>query len=137
MYTYFIRSAAHPGLMLFDAPIAQESVTRRNRSNTPLQALTLLNDESQAEFGAALAERIRGHSEDRDDRIRYAFEICLARPPQAAERDRLVRFVARMTDSFATDSEALDQTGETTAAAAAWTAAARVMINLDEFVTRQ
>ena len=66
MYTYFIRSAAHPGLVLFDAPISQESVTRRNRSNTPLQALTLLNDESQTEFANALAARIREHSPNRE-----------------------------------------------------------------------
>ena len=137
MYTYFIRSAAHPGLMLFDAPIAQESVTRRNRSNTPLQALTLLNDESQSEFATALGQRIRNHSEGRDDRIRYAFEVCLARPPLERERERIAQFVGTMADAFATDPEAREKTGADSADAAAWTAAARVMINLDEFVTRQ
>ena len=137
MYTYFIRSAAHPGLVLFDAPIAQETVTRRNRSNTPLQALTLLNDESQTEFASALGKRIRSHADERDDRIRYAFEVCLARSPVASERERLGQFVATMTDAFATDQEARERSGEDTADAAAWAAAARVMINLDEFITRQ
>ena len=137
MYTYFIRSAAHPGLILFDAPIAQESVTRRNRSNTPLQALTLLNDESQTEFASALATRIREHSDDREERIRHAFEICLARQPRAPETERLAGFLSHMTDAFATDAEALRKTGADTAGGAAWTAAARVMLNLDEFVTRQ
>ena len=137
MYTYFIRSAAHPGLVLFDAPIAQESVTRRNRSNTPLQALTLLNDESQTEFASALANRIREHSTDREERIRRAFEICLARPPSQLEAERIAGFLSQMTDAFATDVEALRKTGADTARAAAWTAAARVMLNLDEFVTRQ
>ncbi len=137
MYTYFIRSAAHPGLVLFDAPISQESVTRRNRSNTPLQALTLLNDESQTEFANALATRIREHSPNREERIRHAFEICLARPPRQPETERFAGFLSQMTDAFATDAEALHKTGADTARAAAWTAAARVMLNLDEFVTRQ
>ena len=137
MYTYFIRSAAHPGLVLFDAPNAQESVTRRNRSNTPLQALTLLNDEAQSEFAGALAKRVRDHSADIEDRIDFAFEVCLARPPRRDERDRLSEFIALMTDEFATDPDALETVGEDSPAAAAWAAAARVMINLDEFVTRQ
>ena len=137
LYTYFIRSAAHPGLVLFDAPIAQESVTRRNRSNTPLQALTLLNDESQTEFAQALGKRVRGHVGDREGRIRYAFEVCLARPPQRPEQERLAGFLAQMTDAFETDPGARERTGTESAEAAAWTAAARVLINLDEFVTRQ
>ena len=137
MYTYFIRSAAYPGLVLFDAPIAQESVTRRNRSNTPLQALTLLNDESQAEFASGLASRILEHSEHREDRIRHAFEICLSRPPEAAEEERLAEFLGTMEDEFATDTEAAAQAGANSVQAAAWTAASRVMINLDEFITRQ
>ena len=137
MYTYFIRSAAHPGLVLFDAPIAQESVTRRNRSNTPLQALTLLNDESQTEFAAALGRRILDHPGGREDRIRYAFEVCLARPPRDSERDRLAQFVGTMADAFATEPDAWEKSGADSADAAVWTAAARVMINLDEFITRE
>ncbi len=137
MYTYFIRSAAHPGLVLFDAPIAQESVTRRNRSNTPLQALTLLNDESQIEFARALGRRVREHAAGREERIRYAFEVCLARPPRPAEQGRLEEFLNLMADAFASDPDARGRSGADSADAAAWTAAARVMINLDEFVTRQ
>ena len=53
MYTFFRRSAAYPGLTTFDAPNAQSTETRRNRSNTPLQALTLLNDQTQTEFSRA------------------------------------------------------------------------------------
>ena len=137
MYTYFIRSAAHPGLILFDAPIAQETVTRRNRSNTPLQALTLLNDASQTEFALALARRVREHSPHREERIRHAFEVCLSRPPREAESERLDLLLGRMADSFASDPGALERSGADSARGAAWTAAARVMLNLDEFVTRQ
>lgn len=137
MYTYFIRSAAHPGLVLFDAPIAQESVTRRNRSNTPLQALTLLNDQAQTELAGALARRVRETAAGRDARIDQAFELCLARPPREAERGRMRRFLAHMTDAFASDPDAVRRAGEESAEAAAWTSVARVLINLDEFVTRQ
>src|SRR5207253_8890896 len=53
LYTHFWRSAAHPSLTVFDAPDASAACTRRNRSNTPLQALTLLNDQGQVEFAQA------------------------------------------------------------------------------------
>ena len=137
MYTYFIRSAAHPGLILFDAPIAQESVTRRNRSNTPLQALAMLNDESQTEFAQALARRVREHAAAREDRILHAFEVCLGRPPRTAERKRLESLLNNMADAFGSDPEALESSGAGSANGAAWMAAARVLLNLDEFVTRQ
>ena len=58
MYTYFWRSAPHPLLVTFDAPDAQPTCTRRNRSNTPLQALTLLNDAGFFEFAQGLAARV-------------------------------------------------------------------------------
>ena len=137
MYTFFWRSAAHPGLALFDTPNAQASATRRNRSNTPLQALTLLNDEAQTEFARALAGRVLAKDENRDARIRFAYETCLARPPREDEHERMSRYLARMTDEFETDREALEALGAKSATAAAWTAASRVLINLDEFVARQ
>ena len=122
---------------MFDAPNAQESTTRRNRSNTPLQALTLLNDEAQTESARALAERVLANDGDRDRRIRFAFETCLARPPREDERARMSQYVARMTDEFETNHAALEALGVTSATSAAWTAASRVLVNLDEFVTRQ
>jgi len=137
MYTFFWRSAAHPGLALFDAPNAQASATRRNHSNTPLQALTLLNDEAQTEFARALAGRVLAKHENRDERIRFAFETCLARPPREEEHETMSRYLARMSDEFETDREALEALGAESASSAAWTAASRVLLNLDEFVTRQ
>ena len=137
LYTYFWRSAAHPGLALFDAPNAQSSTTRRNRSNTPLQALTLLNDEAQTESARALAERVLAKDGSRDARIRFAYETSLARPPRGDERERMSQYLARMTDEFETDREAVEALGVKSASSAAWTAASRVLINLDEFVTRQ
>ncbi|MBI1357919.1 MAG: DUF1549 domain-containing protein [Acidobacteria bacterium] len=137
MYTFFWRSAPHPGLTLFDAPNAQEATTRRNSSDTPLQALTLLNDQAQAEFAAALAKRVLAAEEDRDGRLRFAFETCLARPPAPDEQQRMDAYLARMTDEFSTSEQARQALGSSTAEEAAWTAASRVLLNLDEFVTRQ
>jgi len=137
MYTFFWRSAPYPGLALFDAPNAQEATTRRNRSNTPLQALTLLNDQTQTEFSSALARRVLSAEQSRDERIRYAFETCLARPPRPEEQQRMTAYLSSMLDRFATDEKERAALGSQTAEEAAWTAASRVLLNLDEFVTRQ
>ena len=98
MYTFFWRSAAHPSLALFDAPNAQASTTRRTQSNTPLQALTLLNDDSQTEFAESFAKRILEFEGNREERIQFAFETCLARPPDADETQRMSSYLALMTD---------------------------------------
>ena len=129
---------------MFDAPNAQATNTRRNRSNTPLQALTLLNDQTQTEFSRALAKAILDQGGvTRSDRIRYVFERCLTRLPEPREEDRLRSFLARMVDDFRTHPEAIqdvigeDPDGGDKPLLAAWTAASRVLLNLDEFVTRQ
>jgi len=121
LYTFFYRSAAHPSLTVFDAPDASSACTRRNRSNTPLQALTLLNDQGQYEFARALAARVlREGGADDGDRLRYAFRLCLARAPNEREQQRLAELLARE-----------GRTGE------AWVTVARVLLNLDEFITRE
>ncbi|HXG11922.1 MAG TPA: PSD1 and planctomycete cytochrome C domain-containing protein [Gemmataceae bacterium] len=157
MYTYFWRSAPHPALIVFDAPDANSTCTRRNRSNTPLQALTLLNDQGFFEFAVGLAARVLnevrpGEVSPRrepggnldEERLRYAFRLCLARSPSASELDRLGRLLARQRAEFETDPEAareLVPDGMAPSAdvkqLAAWTAVARVLLNLDEFITRE
>ena len=103
MYTFFRRSAAYPNLAMFDAPNTQATNTRRNRSNTPLQALTLLNDQTQTEFSRALAKAILDQGGvTRSDRIRYVFERCLTRLPEPREVDRLRSFLVRMVDDALT-----------------------------------
>ncbi len=90
MYTYFWRSSPHPGLMVFDAPDSTTSCTRRNRSNTPLQALTLLNDKGYYEFAQGLAQRIlREPATSESERLALAFRLCLARSPQPEEASRI------------------------------------------------
>jgi hypothetical protein len=146
LYTYFWRSSPHPGLMVFDASDSTTACTRRVRSNTPLQALTLLNDEAYVEAAQALASRVLneappGHSE----RLRYAFELCTSRAPDSIETETLSRFFAGQLDDFQSDPQLAksvvrngDQySQEQLSEIAAWTAMARVIMNLDEFITRE
>jgi hypothetical protein len=145
MYTYFWRSSPYPFLITFDAPAANTACTRRVRSNTPLQALTLANDRGFFEMAQGLASRVlRDASRAVDDRVRRAFQLCLARTPNEVECGRLVQFVESQAAQYAAspaDAEAVapaDRPPDTTPAeAAACTALARVLMNLDEFVTRE
>jgi hypothetical protein len=127
LYTFFYRSAPHPGLALFDAPDATSTCTRRIRSNSPLQALTLLNDGAFLEFAGALAKRVLSEAPDSDRaRLDHAFLLALGRPPKPVERDRLARFLTAQREEYQANREP-----------AAWTAVARVLFNLDDFVTRE
>ena len=128
MYTYFQRSAAHPGLITFDAPDGTVSCTRRVRSNTPLQALILLNDDAYFEFAEVLAKRILSDGAALDDtgKLSLAWNRTLQRGLKSAEGQRMLAFLAAQRDAQKEKSEP-----------AAWTAVARVLLNLDEFMTRE
>jgi hypothetical protein len=133
LYTFFWRATPHPSLMVFDAPNAVQACTRRVRSNTPLQALTLLNDEAAVEFASALAERLIAEAPGNDSaRIRLGFRLCLAREPTPRETRTLVALL----DQERAEAGVSSQDSET-ANHAAWTTAARVLLNLDEFITRE
>jgi hypothetical protein len=122
MYTFIWRQSQHPLLTTFDAPDAQTACTRRNRSNTPLQALHLANDPTFMEIAQGLADRItkEGGADD-GSKMTYAVKLCYCRTPSLAERDRLLDYLHQQRD----------------AKAGAWTMVARVLLNLDEFVTRE
>ncbi len=144
MYTFFWRSAPHPGLTVFDAPDASSTCTRRNRSNTPLQALTLLNDQAYFEFAQALALRVMKENKSDDESIVYAFRLCMGRTPTERERAILTKLLHKQMDSFKTaPKETLtltppDLPKEIDATRfAAWTAITRALLNLDEFITRE
>ena len=127
LYTYFQRSAGHPGLIVFDAPDGSVSCTRRVRSNTPLQALTLLNDEAYVEFASALSARIRKEAAGDAERLKLGYEYALSRDPRPSEQDRFLRFLHARRDSSA-GGAADDKV---------WNAAVRALLNLDEFMTRE
>ena len=127
MYTFFWRSSPYPFLTTFDAPNANVCSTRRVRSNTPLQALTMANDPAVQEIARGLAERIvRQGGDSAEARIRYAFRLALARSPAARETAILREHVEQVADAVGD----MDDRPE------AWLALARVLINLDEFITR-
>ena len=145
MYTYFWRSSPYPFLMTFDAPNATTTCTRRSRSNTPLQALTLANDRAFVELAHALALRILRQAPDYDEgRIRFGYQACLSREPSAVEASRLKQFLDQQRDDFRkhpdsaqTAAPARLPDGIDVAEAAAWSQVARVLLNLDEFITRE
>jgi hypothetical protein len=145
MYTYFWRSSPYPFLMTFDGPTGNTTCTRRVRSNTPLQALTLANDRAFFEMAQGLAVRVLTEGPTEPSlRMRHAFRLCLAREPSEAEQARLrayfdaehARFAASEADALAV-APANRPPDIVPSEAAAWTATARVLLNLDEFVNRE
>ena len=153
VYTFIIRTAPFAQGAIFDAPNPSEICTRRERSNTPLQALTLLNDEVFFEAAQALAGRILSETSVRSgtratatvaERIEYAFRLCLSRAPSAAEKQRLGDYFQRQRESLENDPPVvkamltgghLDQWDPVEAAA--WTGVGSVLLNLHEFITRE
>ncbi len=149
LYTFFWRATPHPALMVFDAPEGTRTCARRSRSNTPLQALTLLNDPAFVELAVGLGDRIlrEDHGDD-TNRLRRAFRLVLAREPTADELARLSEVLAAERADFADAPAEADRLidagppgGESPAVPAAeraaWAATARVLLNLDEFITRE
>ena len=141
MYIFFRRTSPYPMLVNFDAPDSLTASVRRERTNTPLQALNLLNDPVFIEAAQALALAVcQGDAERRVERI---FELTLGRSPSAQEAERISLFEQSERSRLSEDAEAAAKTapflppGVTRADLAAWTSVARGMMNLDEFVTRE
>jgi mono/diheme cytochrome c family protein len=145
LYTFVWRSAPHPDLVVFDAPDGTQTCTRRNRSNTPLQALALLNDEGFLEYSRALACRTLSEGPvDDSGRLAYAFRLCLGRSPSARESAVLTRLLDDQRKVFDDDPpSALRLIGTPPPCAVgatqrgAWISVARALLNLDEFITRE
>jgi hypothetical protein len=107
MYTHLWRTSPHPFLMAFDAPQSDSACTSRYRSNTPLQALMLLNDPMFMECARGLAARALAESCGTDERrIGYAFRLCLGREPSANERKILTEVVEQQRQEFRSDEAA-------------------------------
>jgi hypothetical protein len=147
VYTHWQRTFLHPALMAFDAPSRDECTASRSTSNTPLQALVLLNDPTQVEAARVLAARIlREGGPSYRSRLDWAFRRVLARPPDVAESRMLRRLLDRQHRRYARDRDAafaLVSTGSVpvpdgldVAEHAAWTAVSRALLNLHETITR-
>jgi uncharacterized protein DUF1553/uncharacterized protein DUF1549/cytochrome c len=151
LYTFRYRSVPYPALQTFDAPNGDFSCVRRSRSNTPLQALTSLNEPLFLECARALALKTvwKGGSDDRA-RLIYAFRCCLSRQPSPEELATLLELYDKGKAHFTSDtSNALAfvvktkkdrpslPTGTTVGELAGWTAVSRVLLNLDETITKE
>jgi hypothetical protein len=147
MYTFFFRATPHPLLSSFDAPDATQTCTRRNRSNTPLQALNLLNDQAFVEFSQALAARTLREVTTSDDgaRVDDIFSRCTSRKPTDDERRTIVSLLNSQRAAFEHNAEGcktlananVRPPGMTEPEFAAWTVVCRAVLNLDETITRE
>ena len=148
MYTFWKRTSPPPALITFDAPDREKCTARRTVTNTPLQALVLLNDPTYIEAARVLAEKmIREGGTDPAKRIRYAFRLATARDPDAKELQVLRELERTDLAEYRHDKDAarkLVSVGENkadgkfdTADLAAWTTVASTILNLDETITRE
>ncbi len=148
MYIHWKRSAPFPSLAVFDAPTAEKACNRRGRSNTPLQALTTLNDPAFMECAQSLALRIYQEAGP-DDRTRliHGFRLCTGRSPDNRETDALLALLAQERQTLEEDTAraitialadpAKLPPGVNLHKVAAWTLVSRVLLNLDETLTKE
>ncbi len=151
MYTFRFRSVPYPALQAFDAPNGDFSCVKRSRSNTPIQALTGLNEPVFVECAQAMARRVMVEGGPSDDsRLAFAFRLCTARSPLPAEvaalrellKKETARFSAAGADPTAVaysrvEDRQLLPLGSSHTQAAAWTIVSRVLLNLDETITKE
>lgn len=164
LYTHWRRTATYPAFVNFNAPTREKTCTRRPRTNTPLQALTAMNDPAFFECAQSLARRIMSEMPDASDEMKmvYAFRLCLLRAPTSQERQRLLELYNAQFHSYQNDLQAARQTAgimvennpqgtgtvkliaaETNEAPnhipelAAWTVVSNVLLNLDETLCKE
>lgn len=147
LYLFRKRTVSHPAMSVFDAPSHEFCVVRRSRTNTPLQALVLMNDPTYVEAARVFAEQLLRHDGADEARISMAFEMALARPATAEESSILMKMLAAQRTRFAADptsAEGLLGVGEhprreslDAAELAAWTTVASTILNLDQTITRE
>jgi len=148
LYTFWKRTVPYPSLSIFDAPNADTTCVRRVMSDTPLQALTTLNDAVFHEAAQAMALRVwnEGGKTDRERAV-YAFRLCTCREPDAKELEGVLKLVKDKQQYFENHTSAAvlvaspDQKNPpedvNLHAVAAWTLASRVLLNLDETITKE
>jgi Protein of unknown function (DUF1549)/Protein of unknown function (DUF1553)/Planctomycete cytochrome C len=148
LYTHRKRATPYAAYAAFDAPPHHTCTMRRIRSNTPLQALALLNDEMLIEASQALAARvISDASSDEAARLDVVFQLCLARYPREAERTALLSYLRQQRDRFELDKDLAsivaglsdENSGDSREVSelAAWSLVTRILLNLDETITKE
>jgi hypothetical protein len=147
IYTTWRRSNPYPSMATFDAPNREVCMMRRSRTNTPLQCLVTLNDPVFVEAAQALARRAIQHADALEDRITYAFRLCLLRPPRPAEmqaltslyHDSQAHLIGRHGDAVQLATVPLGElpSGVEAVEAAAMTVVANALLNLDEMFLKR
>lgn len=147
MYTFWKRTVPPAQMSTFDAPDREKCVARRARTNTPLQALVLMNDPTYVEAARALATKALASGKDANARVKAAFELAAARPPNAVELKLLTALATRQQRAYkanADNARKLLAVGESKPAAgvdaaelAAWTTVASAVLNLDEVISKE
>jgi hypothetical protein len=144
IYVVWRRSAPYPSFVNFDAPDRAACVVQRSRTNTPLQALTLLNDPAYVEMAFGLARRLMEHEGTDAERLDYAFQLCVARSPSTHETEHLLSVLQHERTLLEDDASAaadlipeehrLD--GVPLSIQGAWFTISNILLNLDETITR-
>lgn len=148
MYTYWKRSAPHPGLMAFDAPTREKCTLQRQRTNTPMQSLVTLNDEQFVEAARAFAQRIlKSQKNSLADKINWAFELATGHPADSLRQEVLQNAYNHQFKTFNKEphrARELLAVGESPrdesisrAEHATWTVLASMILNLDETMNRE
>ena len=146
LYTFWKRTCPPPSMAVFDAPSRERCILQRNVSNTPLQALVLLNDVTYTEAARGLAARVMKETGGDSARVHRITQIVLSRPAEDGEVRVLIDLLVRSRDRFtrrSTDALRLQQVGESlrgreldAVELAAWTVVAATIMNLDEALMR-
>jgi len=147
LYTTWRRSNPYPSMTTFDAPNREVCLVRRERSNTPLQALVTLNDPVYLEAAQALARRMVKGGTTPADKVRLGYRLCLSRLPSEKELNRMTEFFGKSLERFKADAtKAKDMAtkplgeapaGSDLAELAAWTLVGNVLLNLDEVLMKR
>lgn len=143
LYTFIQRTSPFAQLVTFDLPESSRSCTRRERSNTPLQALTLLNDPVFVEMAQGLASRMISEGRDDRERVLRGYLLTLARVPKPPEVERMLGYLDQQRELFRQDpTKAVEflngqGVGSDPVEQGAWGAVASVLLNLDEFIVRE
>ncbi len=146
IYVVWRRSAPYPSFVNFDAQVRAACIVKRSRSNTPLQALTLLNDPVYVEAAMAMAKRVvtERPKASVEERIQYAFQLCVSRPPRPNEVAALKKLYDEESAAYGANTESAKAlmgkfeipANMTPADFAAWYAIATALLNLDETITK-
>ena len=148
LYTFWKRSLPFPSLMAFDVPSGETSCPRRVRSDTPLQALTTLNEKTFVEAAQAMALRVlKEGGSDKPSRVSYAFELCTGRKPTFSELEKLLKYWQEEYDYFENRTAAAVHVAVSDLKqmppdvnlhkVAAWAMVSRAILNLDETITKE